>query len=246
MKTKIKTAFEDYKLLFRSIPWWVTMMFVMSVVFMNLFANKVLFRYGDFLAGDGGLIVSWIPFLAMDIVVKRFGPKAATKMNILALLINLLCVGIFSIVAAIPGDGGDYSAFNQSFSSSWFIVFGSSLAFVISGLVNNFSNFAIGKMFKKNPDSKVAFVSRTYVSTFLGQFVDNVIFAVVVFVIFGPMYWEGFVPFSFTLCIGTGVVGAVMELLMEVIFSPIGYRLCKRWKAKGIGEEYVTKHADEV
>lgn len=243
---KLKSVVEDYKLLLKSIPWWVTLLFIMSVVFMNLFANKVMFRAGNFLAGDAGVLLSWLPFLTMDIVVKRFGPKAATKMNIFALIVNLFCVAVFAAVAAIPGDGSDYSAFNQTFSSSWFIVLGSSVAFVVSGIVNNFSNFAIGKLFKKNPDGKLAYVSRSYVSTFIGQFVDNFLFAVIVFVIFGPMFWEGFEPFSLWICIGTGVVGAVTELLMEVVFSPIGYRMCKRWKEEGVGQEYIDKYVTEV
>lgn len=242
MKQKLKDLVQDYVLLFRSIPWWITTMFVMSVVFMNIFANKVMFRYGDFLAGDAGILLSWIPFLAMDMVVKRFGPKAATRLNILGLLVNLFCVGVFAAVAAIPGDGNDYSAFNVTFSSTWFIIFGSSVAYVVSGLINNFSNYAVGKLFKKNPDGKLAYVSRTYISTFVAQFVDNVLFAVIVFVIFGPMYWEGFEPFTAGLCFGTGIVGAVLELLMEVVFSPIGYRVCKRWKRDGIGQAYIDKH----
>ena len=41
---KLKSVVEDYKLLLKSIPWWVTTLFVMAVVFMNLFANKVMFR----------------------------------------------------------------------------------------------------------------------------------------------------------------------------------------------------------
>ena len=243
---KIKSVIEDYKLLLKSIPWWVTMLFVMSVVFMNLFANKVMFRAGNFLAGDAGILLSWLPFLTMDIVVKRFGPKAATKMNIFGLLVNLACVGFFAIVSAIPGDGGDYSAFNQTFSSTWFIVLGSSIAFVVSGLVNNFSNFAIGKMFKNNPDGKLAYVSRSYVSTFIGQFVDNFAFALIVFVIFGPMFWEGFEPFSLTICVGTGIMGALIELFMEIIFSPIGYKMCRRWKEEGVGQEYIDKYVTEV
>lgn len=241
---KVKEEVADYALLFKSIPWWITLMFVMSVVFMNIFANKVMFRAGNFLAGDCGVLLSWIPFLAMDMVVKRYGPKAATKMNILALLINLVCVAIFAGVVAIPGDGEDYSAFNATLGSSWFIVFGSSLAFVLSGVVNNFSNFAIGKVFKKNPDGKLAYVCRSYISTFIGQFVDNVIFAIVVFVIFGPIYWEGFTPFTAGLVIGTGVMGALTELLMEVIFSPIGYKISKKWKEQGIGKEYLDKHPE--
>lgn len=240
---KIKSILDDFRLLLKSIPWWITLLFVMSVVFMNLFANKVMFRAGNWLAGDCGVLLSWIPFMAMDIVVKRFGPKAATKMNIFGLLVNLVCVGFFALVAFIPGDGGDYSAFNQTFSSSWFIVFGSSFAFVVSGLVNNFSNFSIGKLFKKNPDGKAAFFCRSYVSTFLGQFVDNFLFAFIVFVVFGPIFWPGFEPFAIGHCIGTGIIGSLTELLMEVIFSPIGYRVVKKWDREGVGNEYLAKNA---
>lgn len=246
MKQKIKNFFEDFKVLLKSIPWWVTLLFIMSVVFMNLFANKVLFRSGDFLAADGGILLSWIPFLTMDIVVKRFGPKAATKMNIFAVFVNLICVGIFAGLAAIPGDGGDYSAFNTAFSSTWFIVLGSTLAFVISGIANNFINYGIGKLFKKNPDGKAAYVSRTYVSTFIGQFIDNAIFATVVFVIFGPMFWPGFEPFTFGLVMGTSVIGAVLELVMQVVFSPIGYKMCKKWQKEGVGQEYIDRHPNEA
>lgn len=241
---KGKAILADYALLLKSIPWWITLMFVMSVVFMNLFANKVMFRVGNFLAADAGILLSWIPFLAMDMTVKRFGPKAATKMNILAVLINLVCVAIFAGVVTVPGDGGDYSAFNTTFGSSWFIVFGSTVALLVSGLVNNFSNFAIGKLFKKNPDGKLAYISRSYVSTFLGQFVDNVLFAVIVFVIFGPMYWPGFEPFTAGYCLGVGVMGALTELLMEVVFSPIGYKVSKKWKEQGLGAEYLKAHPE--
>ena len=33
--------------------------------------------------------------------------------------------------------------------------------------------------------------------------------------------------------------GAVAELVMEIIFSPIGYRITKRWKEKDVGREYL-------
>jgi uncharacterized PurR-regulated membrane protein YhhQ (DUF165 family) len=241
MKKKIVEMFKDYRVLLRSIPWWVTLMFVMSVVFMNLFANKVLFRYGEFLAADGGILLSWMPFLTMDVVVKRFGVKAANKLNIFGLVVNLLCVGAFAAIAAIPGDGGDYSSFNATFSSSWFIVLGSSLAFVVSGLANNVTNFGIGKLFKKKPDGRIAFIARSYVSTFIGQFVDNLIFAIVVYMIFGPMYWEGFVPFTWALCVGDSVVGAALELFMEVVFSPIGFAVCRKWSKNRVGQEYLNR-----
>jgi hypothetical protein len=34
------------------------------------------------------------------------------------------------------------------------------------------------------------------------------------------------------------LTGAVAELIMEIAFSPIGYRITKRWKAENVGEEY--------
>lgn len=236
---------KDYKTLLRSIPSVVVAAFVLAVVMMNLMANKVIFRLGDYVAADGGLLLSWIPFLCMDIVVKRFGPKAATKLNIFAVAVNLFAVGVFAAIAAMAGDGADYSAFNLTFSCTWFILLGSTTAMVISAIVNNITNYAIGKTFKKNPDGKVAYVSRTYVSTFIAQFIDNFVFAVIVFMIFGPMYWEGFEPFSFGLCIGTGLVGAFLELIMEVIFSPIGYRIIKKWKRENVGAEYLHAHPED-
>lgn len=243
---KFKYEGGDVKLLLRNIPGIVPVLLVVSVVLMNLFANKVMFRQNDFLAADCGFLLSWIPFLIMDIVTKCYGPKAATKLNIMAVLINLAIVAMCAIVAAIPGDGNDYSAFNQTFSSTWFIVFGSTIANIVSSIVNNFTNHSIGRMFKRNPDGWVAYMSRTYISTFIAQFVDNMLFAFIVFRVFAPVYWEGFAPFTLWVCVGSGVLGAVMELAMEVIFSPVGYRICKKWKVEGVGKQYIDLHQGEV
>ena len=30
-----------------------------------------------------------------------------------------------------------------------------------------------------------------------------------------------------------------VEMLCEVAFSPLGYRVCQRWQEQGIGEEYL-------
>lgn len=237
----IKRGGEEWRdtvLLVRNVPGMVTTAFVLSVVVMNLMASKVIFQIGN-VAGTGGILLSWVPFLCMDTVTKHFGPKASIKLNILAALINLLCVGIFSLVVAIPGNGQDYSSFNAVFSSVWFILLGSTVAFVVSGVVNSLINSAVGSVFKKNPDGKVAFFIRSYVSTFIGQFVDNFLFAFIVYYIFAPKYFG----FSFTLatCIGTGLGGSLLELLTEVVFSPIGYRLTVIWKRDNIGAEYLKR-----
>ncbi len=238
----MKKVFKDYKILLRNIPGLLTTLFCLSVIIMNLMANKVILN-SKYVAIDGGFLLSWIPFLCMDIVTKHFGPKAATKLNILALILNLLFVGLFALIAALQIEigqdfqqGDQFQAFNSVFSCTWFVLLGSSIAFLASGIINNFLNWTIGKLFKKSPDGKLAYATRSFVSTFIGQFVDNFLFATIVFMIFAPKYWG----FSYTLlqCIGSAIVGAFLELLMEVIFSPIGYKISNKWREENVGQEY--------
>ena len=85
MKEKIKLEFTQFKLLLRSVPGWLTALFVMSVFAMNILANKSISLPVSWLALDCGIIVSWFAFLAMDTVTRRFGPKGATQLSIVAL-----------------------------------------------------------------------------------------------------------------------------------------------------------------
>ena len=240
MRSRIKNFISDTVLLLRSVPSPIVSLFVLSVVLMNLLANKTIYQRG-FLAVDGGIVVSWLAFLCMDIITKHFGARTATRVSLFALAVNLLAVGLFAIVSAIPTET-DYSAFNGIFGGSWFIVLSSSLAFLASAIVNNVSNVAIGGLFKANPDGRAAYYTRSYVSTMAGQFVDNMVFASLVFMVFAPIYWGGF---SWTLpqCVTCSLIGAVLELFMEVIFSPIGYDVCRRWQQQNVGNAYLQAHA---
>ena len=235
MKEKIKAGIADTKLLFRSIPAAVAALFTISVVAMNILANKTIYQ-SDWLAIDGGILVSWLSFLCMDIVTKAFGPKASTKLSVFAMLVNLLVCLIFFVVSIIPTKE-DYTAFNTIIGGTWFILLSSSVAFVSSAVINNFMNWSIGKLFKKNPDGKLAYVTRSYISTFIGQFCDNFIFAVLTFTVFAPIFWDGF-HWTLIQCVTCSLLGAALELVMEVIFSPIGYFVLKRWEREGVGAEY--------
>ena len=105
-------------------------------------------------------------------------------------------------------------------------------------MINNFLNFLIGKIFKKNPDGKLAYIAQSYISTFVGQFLDNLIFSVIVFMIFAPIYWDGFC-WTFIQCAMCALTGAVIELILEIIFSPIGYKIVSKWKKEKVGKEYI-------
>ena len=228
--------YELTKILLRSIPASVVALFVISVIAMNILANKTLVQT-KYLALDGGILISWLSFLSMDIVVKHFGPKASNRMSIFAVLVNLLVCLIFFIASVIPSDADDYSAFNTIIGGTWFILLSSTIAFISSALINNGLNFTVGKLFKRNPDGKLAFFTRSYVSTFIAQFCDNLIFAILTFMVFAPIFWDGF-SWTFIQCVTCSLLGALLELVMEVVFSPIGYFVCKNWKKSNVGEQY--------
>ena len=234
---RIRREQRETKILLRSIPSTVVTLFVVSVVCMNLLANKTLVQT-TWIALDGGILVSWLSFMCMDIITKYFGPKASTKIALLASAINLLTCFIFYVASIIPSNAGDYSALDGMLGGTWFILLGSTVAFLISAVINNFSNFLIGKAFRKNPDGRAAFITRSYLSTFIGQFLDNLIFSVIVFVIFAPIFWDGF-HWTLLQCTTCALTGAVAELIMEALFSPFGYRIVKKWQKSNVGKEYL-------
>lgn len=239
----IKKELKELKLLLHEVPSLLLVFFVLSIFIMNLLANKSLSLPFEWLALDAGFVVSWIAFLTMDILTKHFGPKAATQISILGLVINLLISLLMFVVSVIPGIWGESfvegseniinTAINNTFGGTWYVILGSALAFIVSAFVNNFSNYGIGKIFKNNPDSRLAYYIRAYVSTSIGQFVDNLIFALVVsHVFFG---W------SLVQCFTCALTGMLFELLAEVIFSPLGYRICRKWKEENVGANYLNE-----
>ena len=239
LRNKLEKETAEFRLLLRSIPAAVVTLFVVSVICMNLLANKTLIQL-DWIALDGGILISWLSFMCMDIITKHFGPKASNSITVLAAIINLLTCLIFFVASIIPSNAGDYGAFDSIFGGTWFILLGSTVAFLSSGIINNTLNWIIGRGFRKNSDGKLAFAMRTYVSTFIGQFFDNFIFSIIVFVFFAPVFWNGF-HWTVLQCTTCALTGAVAELLMEIAFSPIGYRITQKWQAEAVGKDYLKQ-----
>lgn len=241
MLKRVKKEFNEFSALLKSVPAIVIVLFSMSVFSMNLLANKSISIPWDWLALDCGIFVSWFAFFTMDIVTKHFGPKAANELTVLAIAVNLFFCLLMFIGSVVPGMWGESfvegseellnGALNNTFGGTWYVVLGSTAAFLISAVVNNFSNFAIGKLFKKNPDGLTAYVMRTYISTALGQFVDNLTFALLVSHFF----------FGWTMlqCVTCAVTGMLAELLCEAVFFYPGFAITRHWKKKGVGEEYL-------
>lgn len=240
MKRKLKDEIRAFGLLLKNVPSVIMILFVMSVFAMNLLANKSISIPVDWLALDCGIAVSWFAFLTMDIITKHFGPKAATQISVFAIAANLLFCLIMFIASVIPGMWGESfvegsegiinSALDGTFGGTWYVVVGSTVAFVVSAFVNNFSNRAVGRLFVKNPDGFAAYICRSYVSTALGQFVDNLIFALIVS--------HFFFGWSVVQCVTCALTGMVVELICEALFSGLGYAVCRKWRKEGVGKEY--------
>lgn len=239
--------FHDWKMLLRSIPGVVTMLFIMATITMNLAANKIVWSgiyINDipFVSITGGIFLSWAVFLVMDIVTKTYGTKASIKLTVLGALVNAIAVIFLALIALFPAKypyEGASTTFDTLFGflaldaapQPWQILISSTVAYIVSGIVNAIVNGLFGKIFRKNPDGKMAFYFRSYVSTIIGQFVDNFIFGALAFAVFAKFY-------TFPTLIGIALMGALIELFFEVFFSPIGYRICKKWQNEGVGKDY--------
>lgn len=233
----IRKEMDDYRILLRNVPSLVVTLFVVSVIMMNLLANKELLSVKYF-ALDCGFALSWISFLCMDMICKRFGAKAAAKISILALVINLFATLIFKVMSLTPGMWGEYystgmtevnDGLNATFGGSWYVVLGSSTAMLVAAICNSFINQTIAKHLKYG--GYRAFAMRSFISTGIAQFVDNLTFALIV-----SYHFFGWSAAQVLIC---SLTGAVAELLCEVIFSPVGYRVSRQWEAEHVGQQYI-------
>jgi uncharacterized PurR-regulated membrane protein YhhQ (DUF165 family) len=205
---------------------------------MNLLANKEFITLKYF-ALDCGFLLSWVSFLCMDMICKRFGPKASTKVAVLALAINLCACLVFKLMSLTPGMWGEYystgmtevnTALNATFGGSWYVVFGSSTAMLVSAICNSIINHGIAKRLRIGGFK--AFAARSFISTGIAQFVDNLVFALIV-----SYHFFGWTARQVFFC---SVTGAVAELLCEVVFSPFGYKVSRQWEEENVGQQYLN------
>ena len=234
MIKKIKKEWFELKELIAKINPLVMTFFVLSVVLMNTLANKsidlswVPGNNGSYpwLALDCGLFVSWLAFFSMDNIVRRFGPKASTKMTIVAVFINLVVCGVFLFAGTVKGEWGasyEYAgqineAIDSTIAGTWYVLLGSTIAFITSAIVHGVTSFTISKLFKDKESLKTYAVCSS-VATSLGQFVDNFLFAFIVS--------RTFFGWNMLQCIMCSVSGMIVEFLLSFVFVPLGHKIYK-------------------
>ena len=172
-------------------------------------------------------------------LTKRFGARASITISTVAIGINLaVCIVLFA-ASKVPGNWGEFYAYgdpivndvlNSTIGGTWYVLLGSSVAFLVSSIVNALLNVCIGKWLAQ--DTLFTYIARSWGSTILAQFVDNMVFALLVSHVF----------FGWTLlqCVTCSLTGCIVELLCQVVFTPMGFRITQRWQREGIGQEYIN------
>lgn len=232
----------------RSVPAMALALITVATVLMNILANKSIIeipRSGDgdyWLVQDAGIIMSWVGFLVGDLLVKNFGSKNAIRVNLTCLGISLFVSGILAIAGVIPGTwsasydfaGQVNEALNATMGNVWYVILGSALASAVGLIVNGITQgLLLKKIEKKHGDKYWGFLVASAGSTMIGQFIDNFVFASIVSVPFFGWSW-----FSVFVC---SFFGMIVELVFELIFSPLTYKISKNWKKNHIGEYWMTE-----
>ena len=233
----------------RSIPPLALTLATLATVLMNILANKSIIEL-PWLIQDAGICLSWIGFLVGDIVVKAFGSKNAIRMNLTALLISLVVSVLLVGVSVIPGHWsvefnymnsmGEFTEISKEVGKSmnaiignvWYVILGSAAASAVGLICNGISQgLILNKIEKKHGDHYWGFLAASTSSTIIGQLIDNITVAMLVSVKFFGWTWKQVIVCSIT--------GAVVELICEIIFTPLTYKIGKNWEKNKIGVKYM-------
>lgn len=232
IKSFIKGCVEDFK----KVPSWLVALSAVTTILMNILANKTLFSDSSLFSVDCGTIVSWVMFLVMDIATQRYGGKASFAVTIFDTILTLGMSGLMCIVAIIPDTAVSgwfqtaeaSTALNNLIGNNYLVVMTSLFAFVCASIVDILTNITFGKwldntkLFKGEKNNRTikgffVYFFRAYGSTFLSQFVDNLVFQIIAYLFLFNM------PCSISSIISGALLCAIAELLLELIFAPIGY-----------------------
>lgn len=241
--------FKEWVILLRSVPAVALALITVSTVLMNILANKSIIEL-PWLIQDAGVILSWVGFLVGDLLVKNFGSKNAIRVNLTCLALSLFISGLLAIVAIIPGTWssafvGDLinsdinNGVNQVMGNVWYVILGSALASAVGLIINGLSQGLILKRLEsKHGDKYWGYLTASATSTILGQFVDNFVFASLVSLQFFPNWtWS-----KVFIC---SIAGAIFELIIEMLFTPLTYKISKNWDKNKIGIKFMPKLSEE-
>ena len=200
--------------------------FFVSVLLISNIASTKIVDFGWF-TFDGGTLLFPLSYIFGDIMTEVYGYKKARNVIWLGFISALVMSLVFMIVGALPpaADWGNQAAYDSILGLTPRIVLASLFAYFCGSFSNSFI-LAKMKIFTKG---KLLW-TRTIGSTVVGELVDSTLFILIAF-------W-GVLPG--TLLVTLIVSNYIFKTLVEVLFTPLTYKVISFLKRKEQEDYYDT------
>jgi uncharacterized integral membrane protein (TIGR00697 family) len=204
----------------------VLVLFASSLLISNLSATKLV-ALGPIIT-DGGAILFPIIYILGDILTEVYGYKYARRAIWTGFIVMLVAILAFTIVRYLPAalEYTDQAAFEAVLGFFPRIVLASLAAYLVGSFVNA---YILAKLKIKTEGKKLWL--RLIGSTFVGQLLDTVVFAIIAFG--GILAAPDMVVFI--------LVGWLFKTGVEVIMLPVTYRVISFFKKHEKVDEFDKK-----
>ena len=197
--------------------------YFLGSIMMNILTMKTL-QIGNISVFTCGIMLTPLVFACNDILTECMGKKFAFRVILIGAGINLAWSLLCAVAIALPGNN-EYIAdcFKTILGSTWRITSASIIAYIGSGYINN---WIMDKL--KQRDGEKRYYLRAISSTAFGQLFDDYVFVFLAFAPFGISAIEN--PWAAILTVP--LVSAIMETVIEAIFTPLSKKVCDVVKAE--------------
>ena len=197
--------------------------YFLGSIMMNILTMKTL-QIGSISVFTCGIMMTPLVFACNDILTECMGKKFAYKIILVGAGVNLAWSLLCALAIALPGNN-EYIAdcFKTILGSTWRITAASIIAYIGGGYINN---WIMDKL--KQHDGEKRYYLRAISSTAFGQLFDDYVFVFLAFAPFGISAIEN--PWGAILTVP--LVSAVVETVIEAIFTPVSKKICDVIKAE--------------
>jgi uncharacterized integral membrane protein (TIGR00697 family) len=204
----------------------ITVIFVVVLLVSNIASSKIS-QIGK-LTLDGGTILFPLSYIFNDILTEVYGYKTSRKVIWLGFFSAILASLVFAIVAWLPSASSwnNQEAYLAILGQTPRIVLASLLAYLCGEFLNS---FILAKM--KIWTSGKMLWTRTIGSTIIGELADSIIFVCIAFM----------GVYSKEIILALIISNYIFKTVVEVIFTPITYKIVRFLKHSESEDYYDTK-----
>lgn len=196
----------------------ITALFVAMVLIMNTVASRVWKLPGDYVVSSA-IIMAIFSMVVGDILAEVYTKKQVKKVILLGFIANFIMSSYYTIVNGlpiVPGTETMVNAFQITLGTTFRIFFAS-----LSGyLVSQFANAGVMFFMKERAKNGKGYHIRAFISTVIGQVLDNGLFLFIAFL--------GILPIEVIL--GMLLLQTTFEIIVETFMLPISGFIAKKIK----------------